>query len=530
MDDVLEMRRRAQLVYVRPLPTGVGIECTGTGTRPMSDDPCLAVPAGAEMLLTPSTRAMNTLDELLAEAAAADGMTRIQYRDAIAEHGEAAIRGVEPWLCDDKLAFFAARVIERAATEPDTLALARAALRRGRKGCAESVRDDIDDALVRLDRSARGPSGSARPAAAALPAVLVPAPAALGQLVSEWRAAGSPAQPPIPWPRDVWLADLPEHSVLIRRLPPLLDRAAIRDVCANAAAGAQSAQNAFISVMAWGQGNVGYGRYRTREMLSTPDAPERLLSAVKTLIEDGPLAAYQRLAAKDDCGLHGLGAAFGTKYLFFCQPLLQAPTALILDKLLSDWLLDNAGLDFKSQPWSEPRYAAYLRQMHVWAEELGCTPDELEMCIFRAKADESGGQWSSDPKSARSRPGDSKTRTRTSTPPTRTEVSMVERQFDQAMLDIYELAGRQTGYWANYFLRSVRKDGGLIAARKLLWKEGTSEGFERLKAERRLDLSMEALMLRPVFRELFSAAELTQAEDRLSAHGYRSVSSREEAQ
>lgn len=56
--------------------------------------------------------------------------------------------------------------------------------------------------------------------------------------------------------------------------------------------------------------------------------------------------------------------------------------ALILDKLVADWLLENAGLDFRSQPWSERRYGAYLRQMHAWAAELGCAPDELEQCIF----------------------------------------------------------------------------------------------------------------------------------------------------
>jgi hypothetical protein len=474
---------------------------------------------------------MKTIDELLAAAAAADGMTRIQYRDAIAEHGEAAIRGVEPWLCDGKLAFFAVRVIERAAMEPGAVTLARAALRRARKGCGESVRDDIDQALGRLDRLARGPSGVARPVTTGTPRILVPPPAALARLVSRWRADGSPAQPAIPWPRDVWLADLPEHSVLLRRLLPLLDRAAIREVCADAATDAPSAQNAFIAVMAWGQGNVGYGRYRTREMLSTRQAPERLLSAVKTLEAEGPLAAYRRLAAKGDCGLDGLGAAFGTKFLFFCQPPGQEPTALILDKLLSDWLLDNAGLDFKSQPWSEPSYAAYLRQMHTWAREFDCAPDELETCIFRAKADESGGQWSSGPKGGRSRSGDLRPKTRPPAVPTsRGEVSMVERQFDQAMLDIYELAGRQTGYWAHYFLRSVRKDGGLVSARKLLWKEGTSEGFERLKAEHRLDLSMEALMLRPEFQELFTPAELARAAERLSAHGYRPARSGEEEQ
>jgi 5-methylcytosine-specific restriction enzyme A len=99
--------------------------------------------------------------------------------------------------------------------------------------------------------------------------------------------------------------------------------------------------------------------------------------------------------------------------------------------------------------------------------------------------------------------------------------SASEARFHQAMIDIYSLAGRATGYWANYFLRSVRKDGGLNTARKLLWKSGTSAGFERLQAEHRLDLSMEALMLKPEFRGLFSEVELAMASERLLAHGYR---------
>jgi hypothetical protein len=61
----------------------------------------------------------------------------------------------------------------------------------------------------------------------------------------------------------------------------------------------------------------------------------------------------------------------------------------------------------------------------------------------------------------------------------------------------------------------------LATARKLLWKTGTSEGFERLKKEGRLDLSMEAVMLRPEFGELFLREELERASGRLAAHGYR---------
>lgn len=218
---------------------------------------------------------MSTLDELLAAAAAADGMTRINFRDPKAAFGADAIHRLEPWLGDARLASFAVVTIERVAAQPDQVDLSRASLRSARARCNETVRGDIDAALTRLGRPAR---------------------------VSSPRA-------------------------------------------------------------------------------STP--------------------AFRRLVS------------------------------------------------------------------------------------------------------------------------TRPALSAVEGAFDQAMLDIYSEAGRATRYWAGYFLRSVRKDGGLEAARKLLWKTGTSTGFERLKEESRLDLSMEALMLRPEFRELFSEAELGRASDRLAEHGYR---------
>ena len=214
------------------------------------------------------------LVELLATAAAADGMTRIEFRDPIAQFGEAAIPRLEPWLTDARLALFAILTIERIAAKPDATGAARAALKRARSGCVASASGDVEDALARL--GVRGLSRS--PSSAAMP---------FRQLVSQRHAA-----------------------------------------------------------------------------------------------------------------------------------------------------------------------------------------------------------------------------------------SEAEAAFDQAMLDIYSLAGQATGYWAGYFLRSVRKDGGLIAARKLLWKSGTSAGFERLKEEGRLDLSMEAVMLRPEFDELFSQDELARAANRLAEHGY----------
>lgn len=61
---------------------------------------------------------------------------------------------------------------------------------------------------------------------------------------------------------------------------------------------------------------------------------------------------------------------------------------------------------------------------------------------------------------------------------------------------------------------------GLTEARDLLRKTGTSPGFERLKAERRLDLSMEAVVVRPEYASLFTPSEIELAHDRLADAGY----------
>ena len=97
----------------------------------------------------------------------------------------------------------------------------------------------------------------------------------------------------------------------------------------------------------------------------------------------------------------------------------------------------------------------------------------------------------------------------------------VEERFHASMLDIYWLAGDATGYWASYFLRGVRNKGGLTEARDLLHKTGTSPGFERLKAEGRLDLSMEAIVIRPEYVSLFAPTEIGLARDRLADAGYQ---------
>lgn len=109
--------------------------------------------------------------------------------------------------------------------------------------------------------------------------------------------------------------------------------------------------------------------------------------------------------------------------------------------------------------------------------------------------------------------------------------SPLEQRFHDDMVGIFHRAGEATrkerpdgsvvrGYWASYFLRGVRNHGGVAYAHQLLRAEGTTDGFKRLTEEGRLDLTLEALVLRPEYAMLFSEKERQIAASRLARAGY----------
>lgn len=67
----------------------------------------------------------------------------------------------------------------------------------------------------------------------------------------------------------------------------------------------------------------------------------------------------------------------------------------------------------------------------------------------------------------------------------------------------------------------VEKQGGVATAKQLINKPKVSQGFTRLWEERRLDLSVEALAVRPEWRSLFSADEIRRSQRRLAEVGYQ---------
>ena len=87
------------------------------------------------------------------------------------------------------------------------------------------------------------------------------------------------------------------------------------------------------------------------------------------------------------------------------------------------------------------------------------------------------------------------------------------------MLSLFDQAGREVGYWGRYYLRDVKNKGGYETAKEMLVprKGGDNhKGFQALVDSGRADeLSVEAIVLRPEFRQLFSAEELAEARRRL---------------
>ncbi len=176
-------------------------------------------------------------------------------------------------------------------------------------------------------------------------------------------------------------------------LPDRLTRQAVRDACLRAADSPADAQRAFLTVMAWGYGQVGYGPFRVRRLLeATPDADVQLQTAACKLAERGPVQAYAYLGDHGAPRLARLGPAFGTKFLYFCSPAGSQP-ALILDRLVAAWLRANTDVWLSEARWSVSTYKRYLQTMFGWADELNAAADKIENCIFAEQAGIARSQW-----------------------------------------------------------------------------------------------------------------------------------------
>ncbi len=101
-----------------------------------------------------------------------------------------------------------------------------------------------------------------------------------------------------------------------------------------------------------------------------------------------------------------------------------------------------------------------------------------------------------------------------------TDLVTTEEQFHKAMLNLYHETYKATRYRATAFYHMVNEHGGVETARRLIAKEST-EGFTKLWEEGRLDLSVEALILKPEFASLFNEIERKRSRERLAEYRYK---------
>ncbi len=99
------------------------------------------------------------------------------------------------------------------------------------------------------------------------------------------------------------------------------------------------------------------------------------------------------------------------------------------------------------------------------------------------------------------------------------DIEGLAQRFTEDLINAHYLLGEETGYSAAQFLGSVRRHGGVDAARRSL-RVSQPEGLETLRKMHRLDISVEAYVLRPEYAALFTEDEREIARARLRSCGY----------
>lgn len=95
-------------------------------------------------------------------------------------------------------------------------------------------------------------------------------------------------------------------------------------------------------------------------------------------------------------------------------------------------------------------------------------------------------------------------------------MSNIEAAFARELEQTYHQAAAK-GYRATYFLQMLGEFGAVETAHRLLASEEVSEGLMRLWQLELLDISVEALVLKPEYAPLFPSAERATARQRLAA-------------
>jgi HNH endonuclease len=93
-------------------------------------------------------------------------------------------------------------------------------------------------------------------------------------------------------------------------------------------------------------------------------------------------------------------------------------------------------------------------------------------------------------------------------------------EFTRALIESYKRARTEAGYNAPYFLEMLNERKGHATATHLIHSQHPSIGFTSLWERRRLDLTVEATVLRPEWQSIFADADLLAAYRRLEKYEF----------
>jgi hypothetical protein len=98
----------------------------------------------------------------------------------------------------------------------------------------------------------------------------------------------------------------------------------------------------------------------------------------------------------------------------------------------------------------------------------------------------------------------------------------LEAQFTEATFEIYRRAKAEANYPANIFLQMITDRGGRATAKTLINAPKPSDGYTALYLRKRLDLTVEAVIVdNPRWHILFTPEEIEKARRRLIEYRYQ---------
>lgn len=99
-------------------------------------------------------------------------------------------------------------------------------------------------------------------------------------------------------------------------------------------------------------------------------------------------------------------------------------------------------------------------------------------------------------------------------------MNKLEIEFSNEMVNIYKIAKKEVNYTASRLITLISSIGGVNTAKTLISKGNVTEGFEILWEAKRLDLTVEALVIKEKYAPLFTIEEVESCKDRLKEFEY----------